>query len=90
MSLVLADARPCDDGISATFVSEHGVQALVGTPAEIARLANVMKQVAALATLNETEKVWLEDVVVGDVVVRLGLGPGGEARVAFVHGAGRR
>jgi hypothetical protein len=46
----------------------------------------VVQQVAALAPLNQTEKMWIEDVQVGDAIVKLGLRPGGEARVRIVRG----
>jgi len=83
MSLVLLDAQSTDEGITATFATERGVESLSGTHAEVARLAHVMKQVATLAPLNETASVWLEEVVVGDALVKLGLGPGGAARIAI-------
>ena len=44
-----------------------------------------MEQVAALAPLNQTEEVWIEDVRVGDAVVKLGLRPGGEALVRIMR-----
>ena len=52
---------------------------------ELGRLAEVMQQVAALAPLNQTEEVWIEDVRVGDAVVKLGLRPGGEALVRIMR-----
>ncbi len=68
-----------------TFVTDYGLEPLEGSCAEIARLAEVMQQVSVLASLNETERVWLEDVVVGDATVRLGLEPGGGARVLILR-----
>lgn len=47
--------------------------------------AEVMQQVAALAPLNETQKMWSEDVRVGDAVVKLGLRPGGEALIRITR-----
>ena len=44
-----------------------------------------MEQVSVLAALDETEKVWLEDVVVGEATVKLGLSPGGQARVRIIR-----
>ena len=44
-----------------------------------------MQQVAALAPLNEAEKMWIEDVRVGDAVVKLGLRPAGEALVRITR-----
>ena len=87
MSLVLLDARASEAGITATFATEHAVEELTGSCAEVARLAAVMKQVAVLAELNDTEDVWLDEVVVGDAVVKLGLKGGGEARVAIIRPA---
>jgi hypothetical protein len=83
MSLVLLDATATDEGITATFATEQGVESLTGTHAEIARLAEVMKQVATIAPMNDTGRVWLEQVVVGDALIKLGLGPGGAARIAI-------
>jgi hypothetical protein len=85
MSLVLLDARASEEGITATFATENSVEQLTGSCAEVARLAAVMKQVAVLAELNDGEDVWLDEVVVGDAVVRLGLKGGGEARVAIIR-----
>src|SRR5579875_2900367 len=71
MSLELLGACETEDGIAVTFVTDHGVELLEGTCAEVARLAQVMAQVGALASLNEEEMVWLEEVPVGDAVVKL-------------------
>jgi hypothetical protein len=81
MSLELIDARQTSEGIAMTFATEHGIESLCGSAEEVARLAKVMQQVSALAPLHESERVWLEDVVVGDAIVKFGLVPGGEARV---------
>ena len=85
MSLELLDAHPTARGISVTFATDRGVEPLEGSCEEIARLARVMQQVSALAALNEQEQVWLEEVTVGDAVVRLGLKPGRQARVRIVR-----
>ena len=52
---------------------------------EVARLAEVMRQVSALAAVNDVERVWLEDVVVGDAIVQLGINPHGQARVRILR-----
>ena len=39
-----------------------------------------MQQVGVLASLNHGERVWLEEVTVGEAVVKLGLNPGRQAR----------
>ncbi|MGH2876237.1 MAG: hypothetical protein ACRDLV_08305 [Solirubrobacteraceae bacterium] len=85
MSLELLDARETAEGVAITFATEHGLEPLEGSCAEVARLATVMRQVSVLAPLNEEGRVWLERVVVGDAVVHLGLKPGGEARVRIVR-----
>lgn len=85
MSLELLDAHETENGIAITFVTERGIEALEGSCDEVARLATVMQQVGALASLNEQEQVWLEDVTVGDAVVKLGLNPGRQARVRIVR-----
>jgi hypothetical protein len=46
-----------------------------------------MQQVAALGQLNEHEHVWVEEVPVGRSRVKLGLSPGGQARVLIRHDA---
>jgi hypothetical protein len=46
-----------------------------------------MQQVAALGQLNEHEHVWVEEVAVGCSRVKLGLSPGGQARVMILHDA---
>jgi hypothetical protein len=85
MSLDLLDARETSEGIAITFATDHGLEHLEGTHQEVARLAEVMAQVGALAPLNETDRVWIEDVAVGDAIVKLGLLPGGQARVRVVR-----
>jgi hypothetical protein len=70
-----------------TFETGRGLMEVEGSDDEISRLAEVMTQVAALAPLNEDERVWIEDVVVGETVVRLGLEPGGGARVRITNPA---
>ena len=44
-----------------------------------------MQQVAALGQLNEDENVWLDAVPVGDAIVKLGISPGGQARVLILR-----
>ena len=85
MSLELLDAHQTTDGIAVTFVTERGVEALEGSCDEVARLAHVMQQIGALASLNEQERVWLEEVPVGNAVVKLGLNPGRQARVRILR-----
>lgn len=85
MSLELLDAHQTTDGISVTFATERGIEPLQGSCDEVARLARVMQQVGALASLNEQESVWLEEVAVGDAVVKLGLNPGRQARVRILR-----
>lgn len=85
MSLELLDARETAEGIAVTFATDCGVETLEGSCEEIARLSRVMAQVAALAAINEDERVWIDRVVVGDAVVHLGLKPGGHAKVRIVR-----
>jgi hypothetical protein len=85
MSLELLDAHLTEDGISVTFVTERGIEPLHGTCDEVARLARVMKQVGVLASLNDAERVWLEDVRVGDAIVKFGLNPGYQARIQIMR-----
>jgi len=85
MSLELLEAHQTVDGIAVTFATERGIEPLEGTCDEIARLATVMQQVGALASINEDEQVWLEQVVVGNAIVHLGLNPGRQARVRIVR-----
>jgi hypothetical protein len=85
MSLELLSAHETAEGIAITFLTDRGIEPLEGTPSEVARLARAMAQVGALAQLNEDELVWLEDVEVGNAVVKLGLNPGGQARVRILR-----
>jgi hypothetical protein len=85
MSLELLDAHETEDGISITFVTERGIEPLQGSCDEVSRLAQVMQQVSVLASLNEEERVWLEDVPVGDAIVKFGLNPGRQARVQILR-----
>ncbi len=88
MSLELLDAHPTAGGITLTFATQLGVQTLTGSCEEVARLARAMQQVSALASASDSASVWLEDVVVGDAVVKLGLKPGGQARLRIDRGEG--
>jgi DNA-binding IclR family transcriptional regulator len=85
VSLELLDARETDEGMAVTFATERGIERLEGTPDEMAHLARAMQQVAALGQLNEHERVWVEEVPVGRSLVKLGLSPGGQARVMILH-----
>ncbi len=87
MSLELLDACETDEGIAVTFATDRGLERLEGSPDEIARLARAMQQVAALGQLNEHESVWVEEVGVGRALVKLGLNPGGQARILILHNA---
>ncbi len=81
MGLAVLDARETDLGLEVTFITDAGLEQLEGTHAEVAQLARVMQQVSVLAPLNESERVWIEDVPVGEATVKLGLAPGGRARL---------
>ena len=85
MSLELLEAHETEQGIAVTFATERGIEPLEGSRAEVAHLAVVMQQVGVLARLNEDERVWVEDVTVGDAIVKLGLNPGGQARVRILR-----
>ena len=87
MGIEIMEARQTENGLAVTFVTDRGLVAVEGSELEINRLAEVMAQVAALAPLNETEKVWIENVPVGSSLVRLGLAPGGEGRVQIINPA---
>jgi hypothetical protein len=89
MSLELLEARETDEGMAVTFATERGIERLEGSPDELAQLARAMQQVAALGQLNEYESVWVEEVPVGRSRVKLGLSPGGQARVMILHDARR-
>jgi len=86
MKLDVLDAHETADGLSVTFMTESGLYELIGSLEEMGRLAAMMRQVAVLATLHEGEGVWLEDVPVGEAIVRLGLNPGGTTRLLIVRG----
>ena len=62
MGLAVLDARETDLGLEVTFITDAGLEQLEGTHAEVAQLARVMQQVSVLAPLNESERVWIEDV----------------------------
>ena len=85
MSLELLSADQTDEGLAVTFATDRGVERLDGTPDEMARLARSMQQVAALGQLNDDENVWLDAVPVGDAIVKLGISPGGQARVLILR-----
>jgi hypothetical protein len=85
MSLELLSAHETSAGIAVTFVTERGLEPLEGTREEVAQLARAMRQVSVLAALNDEEKVWLEQVAVGDAIVKLGLNPGRQARVHILR-----
>jgi hypothetical protein len=85
MSLELLSADQTDEGLAVTFATDRGVERLVGTPDQMARLARSMQQVAALGQLNDDENVWLDAVPVGDAIVKLGISPGGQARVLILR-----
>ena len=85
MGLDVLEAHETANGVAVTFATDYGLEPLEGSCAEVARLAEVMHQVSVIAPLNEFERVWLEDVAVGDATVRLGLEPGGKARVLIVR-----
>jgi DNA-binding IclR family transcriptional regulator len=85
MSLELLEAHETDNGMAVTFATERGIERLEGSADELARLARAMQQVAALGQLNEHERVWVDEVPVGRSLVKLGLSPGGQARVMILH-----
>jgi hypothetical protein len=85
MSLELLAAEQTEDGIAVTFATDRGIEPLEGTCEEVARLAEVMAQVSALAPLNQDLRCWIEDVAVGDAIVQLGLNPGGQARIRILR-----
>ena len=87
MSLELIDAHAVPEGIAITFATERGLESLTGTCEQVARLAEVMRQVGALAALGSGESTWIEDVAVGDAVVKLGISAGGEGRVRIDRAA---
>ena len=85
MSLELLSAHQTDEGLTVTFGTEHGIERLVGSPDEMAHLARSMQQVAALGLANDHDSVWLDAVQVGDAIVKLGISPGGQARVLILR-----
>jgi hypothetical protein len=85
MSLELLSAQQTDEGMTVTFGTEQGIEQLVGSPEEMAHLARSMQQVAALGQLNEHENAWLDAVPVGKAIVKLGISPGGQARVLILR-----
>ena len=85
MSLELLDAKPTAEGLAITFGTERGVERLEGSHDEIARLAQAMRQVAALGQVNDHDDVWLDAVPVGDALVKLGVAPHGQTRVLIVR-----
>ena len=85
MSLELLSAHQTDEGMTVTFGTEQGIEQLVGSPDEMAHLARSMQQVAALGQVNEHENVWLDAVPVGAAIVKLGISPGGQARVLILR-----
>jgi hypothetical protein len=87
MSLEVLDAHATAEGLAVMFGTERGVERLEGSPDEIVRVAGAMQQVAALGQLGEHESAWLDEVPVGRSIVKLGINPGGMARVLIVHDA---
>jgi hypothetical protein len=86
MSLGVLDAHETAEGLAVTFITDYGLEPLEGSCGEVARLAEAMRQVSVLASLNDNdERVWVQDVAVGDAIVKLGLSPGGQARVRFLR-----
>jgi hypothetical protein len=85
MSWNLLDAKQSATGMTVTFVTEYGIELLEGSCEEFGRLAEVMQQVSVLVELDEHEAVWIEDVAVGDAIVKLGLNPGKQARIQILR-----
>ena len=85
VSLEVLSARQGPNGIALTLATERGIEPLEGSCDEIAHLARVMHQVGALAAVNDRESVWIEDVPVGDAIVRLGLKAGRRARLQILR-----
>jgi hypothetical protein len=78
----LLAAEPTDEGaIRFTLAHDGGLQPLEGSVVEIERLAHAMREVAGLAGISDSERCWLHELPVGDRCVRLGLLPGGQARL---------
>jgi hypothetical protein len=51
----------------------------------MAQLVRSMQQVAALGRASDHESTWLVAVPVGDAIVKLGISPGGQARVLILR-----
>ena len=85
MTLELLDAHATPRGIAITFATERGLESLTGSREEVARLAKAMREVSATVPLDGPDRVWIEDVVVGDAVVKLGLTSEGQARIRIVR-----
>ncbi len=86
MSLGVLDARETAEGLAVTFITDYGLEPLEGSREEVARLAAAMQQVSVLASLNhDNKRVWVQDVAVGNAIVKLGLSPGGQARVRILR-----
>lgn len=51
----------------------------------MAQLVRSRQQVAALGRANDHESAWLDAVPVGDAIVKLGISPGGQARVLILR-----
>jgi hypothetical protein len=85
MSLELLDAHATPGGIAITFATDRGLESLTGSREQVARLAKAMREVSATAPQGGPDRVWIEDVVVGDAVVKLGLTPEGQARIRIVR-----
>jgi hypothetical protein len=85
MSLALLDSRETAEGLAVTFITDYGLEQLEGSHEQVARLAEVMQQISVLAPLNQSERVWVEDVVVGDATIKLGLNPGGLTRMRIIR-----
>ena len=85
MSLEMLDAHETAEGMAVTFATDRGLERLEGSADELAHLARAMQQVAALSQLNDDESAWLEEVRVGRAIVKLGINPGGQARVLILH-----
>ena len=57
-------------GLAVTFITDYGLEPLEGSRDEVARLAEAMRQISVLASLNDSnERVWVQDVAVGSAIV---------------------
>jgi hypothetical protein len=82
MSLELLNAHQTSNGIAVMFATDRGIERLEGSCDEITRLAAVMSQIAVLAPLSGDKCEWLEEVAVGDAIVKFGLNDGqGRVRI---------